>query len=333
MKWTFGKFVIYSGAVCALGSCASVETKLPVPNAAMLSEETRMQESRAFENYLGMSKRLDRVSSSVLMANADLCAKTRTDLGLTTHSVKSYPKALRAGAKRWLGAADEPRVFLVRGNGPAAGKIVPGAKLRGPKGDGLAAGSAFFKKKIAAGDGIEAESPDGNIINYNPPKTRICDYKVKLKFSGTVNAYATGKTIIVTTGMMGFVENDDELALVVGHELAHNTLRHVRKGIQNTILSGFATRYTRPFEAEADYVGLYYMARAGYETQGVELFWRRLGTAHPKSVVKAKTHPVTPSRLLSIRMSAAEINAKRAANLPLVPNYIKGDTIKASDDN
>ena len=100
-------------------------------------------------------------------------------------------------------------------------------------------------------------------------------------------------------------------------------MSHIRKGIQNRILSGFATRTTRPFEAEADYVGLYYMARAGYATQDVEMFWQRLGVQNPKNIMRAKSHPITPSRLLSIRLTAKEIEAKQQAGEPLVPNALE----------
>ncbi len=328
MKATTTTAMICIALAGTAAGCASVETKLPVPDPAMLKAESDMQESHAFERYMVMSQRLDRVSSTILLANAELCEKTRIDTGLITHSVKSYPKELRAGATRWLGAQETPLVFLVRENGPAAGKVVSGAELRGEHGKVVSAGSAKVQARLVDGGAIDVKNPGGETVSYSPPHTLRCDYQVKLKFSGAVNAYATGKTITVTTGMMDFVKNDDELALVVGHELAHNTLRHVRKSIQNMLLSGFATRYTRPFEAEADYVGLYYMARAGYSLDEVDLFWRRLGTKHPKSIVTAKTHPMTPSRLLSIRMSADEIQAKRAAGQPLVPNYIK-----ARDDN
>ena len=69
---------------------------------------------------------------------------------------------------------------------------------------------------------------------------------------------------------------------------------------------------------------MYYLARAGYELSDVESFWRRLGVKNPKSIVKAKTHPITPDRLLSIRATAREIAAKQAENAPLIPNYLEG---------
>ncbi|MEM9600514.1 MAG: M48 family metalloprotease, partial [Pseudomonadota bacterium] len=102
---------------------------------------------------------------------------------------------------------------------------------------------------------------------------------------------------------------------------AHNTMGHIRKVISNLILSGFATRYTRPFESEADYVGLYYMVRAGFEPDGVEEFWRRLADVDPRSVNRAKTHPTFPDRYLRIAAARKEIRDKQAAGEPLMPNF------------
>ncbi len=303
-----------------LVSCASVETKLPVPDTAILAAESEAQAQKAFARYHNMFTRLDRVSSKILQDNAALCTKTRFDPGISTHAEKSYPKYLRAGAASWLGAGEEFKVFHVRKNSVADEVgVLPGDQLIGGKDKAV----SVYDKSLDSEEKLHVRR-GGEDLYFAISAPKACDYNVKLKFSGAVNAYATGKSIIVTTAMMEFVQSDEELALVVGHELAHNTMGHIRKGIQNAVLSGFAKRYIRPFEAEADYVGLYYMARAGYEMQGVEAFWRRLGVRSPKSIVSAKTHPVTPSRLLSIREAAAEIAQKQMASENLVPNYIEG---------
>ena len=100
---------------------------------------------------------------------------------------------------------------------------------------------------------------------------------------------------------------------------------HIRKIVGNIILTGGATRYTRPFESESDYVGLYYMVRAGFNPEGVEDVWRRLAITNPKSVARAKTHPTYPDRYLSIAATREEIKAKQAAGEPLIPNFKTDD--------
>ncbi len=302
--------------------CASVQTRLPVPDIAHLEQEAGQQERLAFERYEAMLARLDGVSSAILQANKDLCPKTGPDTGLILHTKKSYPKHLRDAAARQLSAGDEPSVLMVRKQSPAAkAGIIAGDNLLDDKDNVL---DAKQLKDALQNQAVIRRRNSIEDLRLHAAANVACAYGVRLKFSSAVNAYATGRSIIVTTGMMDFINSDAELALVIGHELAHNTMGHVRKSIQNTILSGFATRYTRPFEAEADYVGLYYMARAGYELDGVENFWHRLGVRHPKSIVLAKTHPVTPERSLAIKLSAEEIKLKKQNELPLRPNYKPG---------
>ena len=92
-----------------------------------------------------------------------------------------------------------------------------------------------------------------------------------------------------------------------------------------SFLSGFATRYTRPFESEADYVGLYYMVRAGFNPDNVEAFWRRLAEVDPRSVNRAKTHPTFPDRYVRLAAAREEILSKQAAGEPLLPNFKEDD--------
>lgn len=313
-----------------LSGCASVETRLPTPDIRLLAKESGAQEQQAFVRYIDMLERLDRIGTKVFLANAELCKKTVPDIGLVTHTVKSYPKHLRASAAQYIGARETPTVLLVRKNSTAeALGFTVGDEIVDEAGKPI---SFLGKKSREYFDNTgQVRRRDNSELGYEilkPEADVKCGYPMVLKFSGAVNAYANGKSIIVTTGMMDFAERDEELALVVGHELAHNTMRHVPKSIRNLLLSGFATRTTRPFESEADYVGLYYMARAGFELDGVEDFWRRLGVKNPKSIVRAKTHPVTPKRLLSIRATAAEIKLKTQSGEALVPNYIKETDIK-----
>ena len=74
------------------------------------------------------------------------------------------------------------------------------------------------------------------------------------------------------------------------------------------------------FEQEADYVGMYFMERAGYNSTGVADFWRRYAAESPKSVSKRTTHPTSPERFIAIERTHREIAHKKAAGQPLIPN-------------
>ena len=313
------RFIAVSALSALLLGCTSLDTRLPGIDQTALKAEKQFQENLALTEWDEMAARLLSVGRPILVANQGLCPKTGPDIGVLTHELDNYEKRLRDGAKRELGIGDETELFQIARGSPAEKiGLSRGDIIRDEDGDDLDVRD--IQKALEDNKRLTLES-GGDKLPLRVTPDRACAYRLRLKQSSDVNAYADGRNITVTTGMMGFVENDEELALIIGHELAHNTMGHIRKVIVNLILSGLATRYTRPFESEADYVGLYYARRAGYEIDGVEDFWRRLAKAEPRNVGRAKSHPTFPSRYLRLAAARAEIKAKEEAGETLVPNF------------
>jgi predicted Zn-dependent protease len=77
--------------------------------------------------------------------------------------------------------------------------------------------------------------------------------------------------------------------------------------------------YSVGFEREADYVGAYYAARAGYDTKSTEEIWRRMALVHPHSILSGRTHPIAAVRFLQIQKTTAEIEEKKRRGQPLNP--------------
>lgn len=98
--------------------------------------------------------------------------------------------------------------------------------------------------------------------------------KLVVKNSRNINAEARGSTIVVYTGMLANVRNDAEMALVLGHELAHGRLGHSHSNIPN--------------EYAADKLGAQYSGRAGYNVCLGAKFLKRMGdkdsNTHPASI-------------------------------------------------
>ena len=83
------------------------------------------------------------------------------------------------------------------------------------------------------------------------------------------NAYNTGLEIHVNQGLIDKLENDDELALVIGHEMSHSTLMHMGVVFGYPDVPGLNPNNSTPLQAilesQADKMGAYYMMRAGYD--------------------------------------------------------------------
>ena len=192
---------------------------------------------------------------------------------------------------------------------------------------------------------------------------RDCGYDISLTHpkSGnkgdTVNAYADGKSIFITSGMVKFTRNDDELAFILAHETSHNLMQHIN-GLQQNAMAGMlaglvadvamasvggnsgggfsqlggqmaAQAYSPEFEAEADYIGLYVSARAGYDISGAPDMWRRMSLDHPESIYLTTTHPSNAARFVSMKKTVAEIERKKRTGQPLIPEFKKASTVTA----
>jgi predicted Zn-dependent protease len=172
------------------------------------------------------------------------------------------------------------------------------------------------------------------------PPVKVCAYDVFLKTNSMINAFADGKNITVMTGMMKFVQTDDELAEILGHEMAHNSAGHIKAKMGNSLLGALLLdlpiilltgqnpnlggqigqqMYSQEFEAEADYVGLYFTARAGYDIENVADIWRRMAVENPGAITMGSTHPSTSSRFVALEAARDEIKRKKAEGLELRP--------------
>jgi predicted Zn-dependent protease len=178
-----------------------------------------------------------------------------------------------------------------------------------------------------------------------------CVYPFALdKEDAPVNAYTDGKKIVVAPKMMEFAYDDLQLATVLAHEYAHALMTHPQKTTQNATIGGLlgmavdglaqsqgigtggafqslgqqgaVLRYSQGFEKEADYIGMYILAGAGYDYTQAAKFWRRMATLNPKGIYTGSTHPTTAERYLLLDKTAAEITQKKQSGAPLIPQRL-----------
>lgn len=164
--------------------------------------------------------------------------------------------------------------------------------------------------------------------------------------SDQINAFCLpGGKVGIYTGILKITENEDGLAVVMGHEIAHAIARHGAERMSQNMILGLgalvlgvstgsgdrakylaaygigstlivALPYSRKHEYEADYMGLIIMAKAGYDPNETVNFWQRMsekkGGAGSSLSEFLSTHPADDNRI-----------EKLEAYMPEAMNYYK----------
>ncbi len=99
-----------------------------------------------------------------------------------------------------------------------------------------------------------------------------------------VNAFCLpGGKVAVYTGLLHVAQNDDQLAAVLGHEVAHALAHHASERLARQDREGGGLmaalrekKYDREQESEADHIGVFLMTFAGYDPRQAVVFWRRM---------------------------------------------------------
>jgi predicted Zn-dependent protease len=158
------------------------------------------------------------------------------------------------------------------------------------------------------------------------------NWEVNVITSNQINAFCMpGGKIMVYTGLVKQLNlSDNELAVVIGHEMSHALREHSREQVSQalaaqtaigvgTALLGLgqgsadianagyqaliATRFSRTDENEADRMGLELMARAGYDPRAGVTLWQKMLNANSGSQPPAflSSHPTDTSRIQTIQ--------------------------------
>lgn len=150
-----------------------------------------------------------------------------------------------------------------------------------------------------------------------------CPALGRLARSGQDNAFADGRYTIMTTDFLGFFRSDDELAVALAHELAHNILRHPQQleaqGVPNGALRhiGRNARLVRATEIEADRLSVRLLAAAGFDLDAILPFWRRVHGRLDSRLAIISAHPGRRAQERYINEVLAEVRRAQApAPLP-----------------
>jgi len=351
----------------SLTSCMQPVTKRGDVSEAAIAEEQEKQRELALRQRHLLENRLNDVSYPLLKASAGLCEMEneplRAGLGLHVVNIHTFQKELQQTAVRLYGVTNEPQVTYVMKNGPAAAAgVKEGDLIVSLNGITVPPGKNAIKNLVEIyANQLTPEKPFGLVVrragkeqNIQINPDRLCRYVVMLINDDAVNAYADGSKVIITKGMMRFTDTDEELSLVVSHEIAHNLMNHMDAkranmsgGLVLDILAAVAgvntggafskmtgNAFSKGFESEADYVGMYILARAEKPYTEAAQFWRRMAAEKPQNIEShhSVSHPATAKRFLSIETTSREITEKISSETALIPEKKKSKTPKSDDE-
>lgn len=245
-------------------------------------------------------------------------------LGIISTSVTFYACKKNAAGRNTLALVDDASVLslsiqqyseFLSQNPPVTG--TPEAAMVQRVGAGVTAGVTQYLTDIGRSDLISNYTWEFNLIN-----------------SPEVNAWCLpGGKIVVYSGILALANNDNELAVVIGHEIAHAVLKHGNERMSQQLLVQYGgaalsalllskpqemqqlfgtafgvgstlgtLAFSRKQESESDESGLYYMAYAKYDPNAAVTFWEKMqqqGGANPP--VFLSSHPSDDQRIADIK--------------------------------
>lgn len=190
-------------------------------------------------------------------------------------------------------------------------------------------------KKIAAAtdEYLRANGLADEVANFS--------WEFNLVKDDQVNAFCMpGGKIVVYEGLMKLVSSDDELAVVMGHEVAHAVAKHSNERMSQQVLTQYGAAilstavsnksaavqnaantvyglgsevavtlpFSRKHESEADYMGLVLMTMAGYNPQAAVAFWQKMAASSAGGTPEfLSTHPSDSRRISDIQQYLPEM--------------------------
>jgi len=335
-------------------ACAPTLKKVEVSDPAVQAEREKQQRIYA-ENVIKQQTRLFDISGPILCESAEFAPKDKvqTYYGFYAMQRDVLSKDMKQAYIDIYKLGAFPRVIHISPESPAekAG-VLQGDEIKVVNGRPVTGMDYFeilkherknskeIKLQVARGTEIKEIRFEG-LSSYACPVLISSDQRL--------NAYADGEKVIIFMGIMNTL-SDEEVSIIVGHEVSHNLLEHLSKKrgnaalgtVADVLVSGLlsavvrapistrgafsdvgAMAYSTEFEGEADYLGLYLAARTGLDISQAADLWRKMAVTNPGSIKEKSyfsSHPSSPERYLIMEKTIMEIEEKRATNKPLVPD-------------
>ena len=209
----------------------------------------------------------------------------------------------------------------------------------------MALGEKSYKESLSQSKIITGTKDATRIKNIGARIAKVANrndfqWEFNLVEDEAINAFCLpGRKVVVYTGILQMAKNDDQLATVISHEIAHALARHgaermsssmVQQGLQvvgNIALGVTAPQYQNLFnqtygvgtqlgvmlpygrmqESEADEIGIYLMSQAGYNVNEALKFWENMSEGKKEGSDFFSTHPSSTNRISDIQKVIAKL--------------------------
>lgn len=328
----------FRAAALAALSCCLATPAIAQSSPAEVAERIaslRKQEDRV----VAIGDRLSRAAAA-----AGWCEGGHS-LGWVVADIGQYPKAFRAAVRQQWSLPVTAATFVAAvapGGAAARAGVTPGMVVTAINGEAPArhtnaspSPQARMRNDRTISTALETgpltiETVDaaGARRSWRLEADASCETRFEVAADDDEQAYADGETVQVTAGMGVFTgDNDEELAAVIAHELAHNILRHVPRqreaGTPNnyTRYLGRYTNINRSMEEEADRLSVWLLALAGYQARAPIEFWQRFGPGHDSAHPFGRTHDRWTDRVAALTDELDRMTREKAAD-PQVRPYL-----------
>jgi len=282
--------------------------------------------------------RMAAIASRLAVANTPLCRELVPVSGLVLHALQQYAPDEREAAQRAFRFETPVSIeAVVPGSAAERAGVRADDGLMAVNGRPVATDPAVGAASAASRDAAQAMlngsdgalrltlRRDGRDRTVTVAAPRGCASSFEVLLGPGFDASADGR--LVQVGVQ-FLERyrDDQVAVIVAHELAHNILRHPDRltaaRVDRGLLREFGrnSRLFRRTEEEADRLGAILYRNAGWDPADAVAFWRDHGREVDRGLLRSRTHAGAQARARSIAAELAAI--PHDAPMPYVPPWL-----------
>ena len=227
------KIILILTLVVFLNSCSSPTTVITRGDTSVIDKERIIMQGIALDTYYKRFEKLNNLTYPLLTKSTEFCgSRIKYDIGLKTISLNQIDKRFRKAAKEKLMITESQKVLFTIDGSPSAkagirsGDIILEVNTLNEKWENddifennekknysreILEVSVIRKNKTT--EDIQQEE----LLEFEIMPEKICNYGVVLAQNDSLNAYADGNNLYLTTGMLRFVDEDRELQFILAH--------------------------------------------------------------------------------------------------------------------